>query len=243
MLRTFKADLHVHTCLSPCGDLKMSPKAIAKKAKEMSIDILGVCDHNSAENVPAVMEAAADYEISILPGLEVTSSEEIHILALFDSVWAALRLQDVIYAHLPGENDEETFGMQVVVNKNDEVLHFNTRLLIGASTLSVDDLLNHIHALEGIAVASHIDRESFSLLGQLGFIPADIALDGLEVSSKLSYEQALTQYDVRFPIVQSSDAHHPDDIGRSVTHFYLEEGTAAEIRKAFLNLEGRMVIH
>jgi predicted metal-dependent phosphoesterase TrpH len=119
MLRTMKADLHIHTCLSPCGELEMSPKGIAEQAKIKEIDILGICDHNSSENVPALIKAAQKYEIVVLPGMEVTSQEEVHILALFDELESALELQEIIYAHLHGENDEKAFGMQVVVNEDD----------------------------------------------------------------------------------------------------------------------------
>jgi predicted metal-dependent phosphoesterase TrpH len=243
MLKIFKADLHIHTCLSPCADLKMSPTTIAMKARESSIDILGICDHNSAENVPAVIEAAAEYEIRVLPGIEVTSLEEIHILALFDNVSSALHLQELIYKNLPGENDEEAFGMQVVVNKNDEVLHFNKKLLIGASTFTIDKVIHLIHDFNGIAIAAHIDRESFSLLGQLGFLPDNLELDALEISRRMSFEKAASQYDFPLPIIQSSDAHFPDDIGKGYTQFYMKEGTAKEIKMAFLNRKGRKILH
>jgi len=243
MLKMFKTDLHVHTCLSPCADLKMSPTTIALKAKESSIDILGICDHNSAENVPAVMQAAAEYDIRVLPGIEVTSLEEVHILALFNNLESALRLQERIYQNLPGENDEEAFGMQVVVNRNNEVLHFNKKLLIGASTISLENVIRLIHELNGIAIASHIDRESYSLLGQLGFIPDDLELDALEISSRLSHRTALSRFKYPIPIIQSSDAHFPEEIGRSYTRFHMEERTTKEIKMAFQNKEGRKILH
>ena len=199
MLRNFKADLHIHTCLSPCTDLDMSPQAIALQAKRREIDILGICDHNSAENVPAVMRAADQFAIRVLPGMEVTSQEEVHVLALFDELEPALALQEIVYANLPGENDEEAFGMQVVVNAEGEVLHFNPRLLIGASTLSIEEVTDHIKALDGLAIASHIDREGFSLLGQLGFVPEHLALDALEISPRISLEEAEQRFHPELP--------------------------------------------
>ena len=182
-LKMFTADLHVHTCLSPCAELSMSPAAIADRAQELHIDILGICDHNTAENIPAVIQAANRHRIQVLSGMEVCTAEEIHILALFDNVDDALRLQSIIYDNLPGKNDEDAFGMQVVVNAAGEVLRFNDKLLIGASTLPIDEVVRTIHNLNGLAVASHIDRPSFSLIGQLGFIPDNLELDALEVSS------------------------------------------------------------
>lgn len=243
MLRTFKADLHVHTCLSPCADLKMSPQSIAEQAANQAIHILGICDHNSAENVPAMLKAAKKFKIAVLPGIEITSKEEVHILALFDELNEALSLQEIIYAHLPGENDEETFGMQVIVNENNEVLGFNKKLLIGATTIPLEEVIRIIHSFNGIAVASHIDRESFSIISQLGFIPEDLELDALEISPHITLEEAKKRFENNYPITCSSDAHYPDEIGKGSTSFFLKEGTTTEIRKAFKNENGRKLIH
>jgi len=243
MLKIHKADLHIHTCLSPCSDLSMSPRGIAEQAKKMDLDILGICDHNSAENVPAVMKAAGKYKIRVIPGLEVASREEVHLLALFDRPESAFKLQKIVYDHLPGENDETAFGMQVVVNHKDEVLRFNKKLLIGASTLPLEEVVDTIHSLEGIAIASHIDREGFSLIGQLGFIPENLGLDALEISPATTFEAAQARFKPRQPLTTSSDAHYLKDIGKSYTSFILKEGTLAEIRKAFLNEKGRRIIH
>jgi len=243
MLKTMKADLHIHTCLSPCAELEMSPLAIAEQAKIKEIDILGICDHNSAENVPAVMKAARKLKINVLPGLEITSQEEVHILALFDELEPAFKLQEIIYDNLPGENDEEVFGMQVVVNEKGEVLHFNNKLLIGASTLSIEEVTQLIHSLNGLVIASHIDREGFSLISQLGFIPKNLNLDALEISPLITYEEALKKFKPNFPLTRSSDAHFLKDIGQCFTSFHVEKGTTEEIKKAFLNQEGRRIIN
>lgn len=243
MLRTFKADLHVHTCLSPCTELDMSPIEIAHQANVKKIDIIGICDHNSAENAPAVMKAAKKFEICILPGIEVTSQEEVHVLALFDEVKNAEELQDYVYQNLPGENDEDAFGMQVVVNDKDEVLGFNKKLLIGATTIPLEEIIRIIHEFGGIAIASHIDREAFSIIGQLGFIPENLELDALEISPHTTIEEAKIRYKDNYPITCSSDAHYPDDIGKGYTSFLLKEGTVTEIKKALRNEEGRELIH
>jgi hypothetical protein len=243
MLRTFKADLHIHTCLSPCADLEMSPRGIAQRASEKKIDILGICDHNSAENVPALMEAARPFRISVLAGMEVTSQEEVHILGLFDRLEAALKLQETVYARLPGENDEDAFGMQVVVNHEGEVLHFNKKLLIGASTLALEEVISLIHSLDGLAIASHVDREGFSLIGQLGFIPEGLKIDALEVSALMSHEEAQKKFDAHYPLTSFSDAHRLEEIGQAWTSFWLKEGTVEEIKKALLNSEGRKILN
>jgi len=242
MLRPFKADLHIHTCLSPCTELNMSPQAILTSAKKKGIDILGICDHNSSENSPAVMKAAEPMNIGILPGMEVTSQEEVHVLALFDAIENALKLQEHVYKNLPGENDQDAFGMQVIVNEKEEVLGFSDKLLIGATTIPLDEVIRLIHSLSGIAIASHIDREAFSIIGQLGFVPEALELDALEISPKVTYEDAKTTYPYDYPITSSSDAHYPEDIGKTFTSFLLEDKTVTEIKKALKQEEGRRII-
>jgi predicted metal-dependent phosphoesterase TrpH len=242
MLRPFKADLHIHTCLSPCTELDMSPKEILTTAKKKEIDIIGICDHNSSENSLAVMNAAKKMNINIFPGMEVTSLEEVHVLALFGEIENALKLQEHIYENLPGENDEDAFGMQVIVNEKEEVLGLNNKLLIGATTIPLEKIIKTIHSLEGIAIASHIDRESFSIIAQLGFIPDNLELDALEISPAITREEAKKKYSDNYPITCSSDAHYPDDIGKAFTSFLLKDATLTEIKKALKNEDGRKLI-
>ena len=243
MLRPFKADLHVHTCLSPCTERDMSPKEIVNRAKIKEIDIIGICDHNSSENSSAVIKAAKKMNINVFPGLEVTSQEEVHVLALFDEVKNALKMQKYVYENLPGENDEEAFGMQVIVNEKEEVVGFNNKLLIGATTIPLEEIIQTIHSFDGIAIASHIDRESFSIIGQLGFIPDNLELDALEISPNITLEDAKRRFKNNYPITCFSDAHYPDDIGKAFTSFLLKDGSVAEIKKALKNEEGRKLIH
>jgi PHP family Zn ribbon phosphoesterase len=243
MLRPFKADLHIHTCLSPCTELDMFPQVILKAAKKKEIDIIGVCDHNSSENSQAVMNAARKMNIIVFPGMEVTSQEEVHVLALFEEIENALKLQENVYANLPGENDEEAFGMQVIVNEKEEVLGLSNKLLIGATTIPLEKIIKIIHSLNGIAIASHIDRESFSLISQLGFIPDNLELDALEISPAITPQEARKRYSEKYPITCSSDAHYPDDVGKAFTSFLLEEATLAEVKKALKNEDGRKLIH
>ena len=243
MLSLFKADLHIHTCLSPCTELDMSPKGILFSAQKKEIDIIGICDHNSSENSLAVIDAAKKMNIYVIPGMEVTSQEEVHVVALFDGRESALKLQECVYENLPGENDEEAFGLQVVMNEKEEVQGLNNKLLIGATTIPLEEIIRIIHSFDGIAIASHIDRESFSIIGQLGFIPEDLELDALEISPHITFEEAKKRYPYNYPITCSSDAHYPDDIGKSFTSFLLKDGTVAEIRKALKNEDGRKLIH
>ena len=235
-MRKVRADLHLHTCLSPCADTQMQATAIVEQAKKVGLDMIGICDHNSAENVAAVVKAGVRKDIAVIPGMEVTSSEEVHILGLFNTEQDLMHLQDMVYENLPGENSQEAFGPQLVVDEWDNVVGTNSRLLIGATTLNVEQIVDAIHKWAGLAIASHIDRERFSLIGQLGFIPEGLKLDALEVSRPSSGVQ---KYD--YPVVTFSDAHFLEDIGRSPTCFMIEDASLGEIKKALRREMGRRV--
>jgi predicted metal-dependent phosphoesterase TrpH len=244
MLQCFNADLHIHTCLSPCGDLLMSPKRVVEKAAENKIDIIAICDHNSAENVQAAINVGADYEITILAGMEITSVEEAHILALFDNAEAVLDLQKKVYENLAGENNEKVFGEQIIANEFDEVEGYNKRLLIGATALTIKTLVDEIHKRNGLAIAAHVDRQSFSIISQLGFIPPDLELDALEISANINRSLAAERFPEinKFPLITSSDAHFLRDIGKAKTSFLLKEPTFNEMKKALILEDGRKVL-
>jgi hypothetical protein len=222
----------------------MGPKVIVEKALQHGLDVIGISDHNSSENVPAVMKAAQDRNLTVLPGMEVTSKEEVHILAVFDSVDRALQLQEIVYEHLHGENDAEAFGLQVVVNEDHDVLGFNKRLLAGATELSVEQVVDSICGLEGLAIAAHVDRETFGILGQLGFIPGELRLDALELSANTRPEEARRRFPeyAGYAFVRSSDAHSAGDIGKVWTSLLLCEPSTREIKMALHGEDGRGVL-
>lgn len=244
MLHSIFADLHIHTCLSPCASLDMTPKKIVAAAQKMGLDLIAVTDHNSAENVTSVIMAAQDTDLHVIPGFEITTSEEAHIIALFGTVEDAMAIQKTIFDNLqPGENDEELFGMQVIANELDEVEGFNKKLLIGATGLSVDQVVNAIHKHNGLAIAAHIDREAFSLISQLGFIPPDLSLDGVEISKRTSIQKAIKQFSMyNLPMLTSSDSHEIDNIGSRTTQLLVEAPTFEELRFALAGENGRKII-
>jgi PHP family Zn ribbon phosphoesterase len=220
----------------------MNPRQIVDRARERGLDIIAITDHNSAENVEATRRAAKGTGITVWGGMEITSSEEVHILALFEGQDALRRMQDMVYDSLPArENDEKTYGHQVIVNEFKEVLGFNTRLLIAATGLNARRILDEIALLGGISVASHIDRQAFSVLSQLGFIPEDLRFDALELSPNVSKAEAEAKFASlkRFPWVSFSDAHHITDIGRKATTLLIKEPTLDEMRQALADGGGR----
>jgi PHP family Zn ribbon phosphoesterase len=210
----------------------------------MGLDMIAICDHNSAENTAAFIRAGDERGLKVLPGIEVTSKEEIHLIALFDTPKDCTALQNLIYQNLPGENMEEVFGPQTVVNERDETVGVNRRMLIGATLLPFEQIVSLIHSLRGVAIASHIDRQAFSLLGQLGFIPEGIPLDGLEISFHTSKEEAKNRFGSyrHYSFLWFSDAHYLEDIGKSFTCFLLERTTSEEVKMALHDQEGRRVM-
>jgi hypothetical protein len=245
MLKRFRGDFHIHTCLSPCADLTMSPKRVVEKAVKENLDMIAICDHNSAENVGAAIAAASNKKITVLPGMEVTTVEEVHIIALFDELHQVLDLQRIVYEHLPPEeNREDIFGEQIVANEFDDVEGYNNRLLMAATQLTLEKWVDEIHRLGGLVIAAHIDREAYnSIIGQLGFIPPDLELDALEISSHTSRSRALERYPEieKYPLISSSDAHYLQDIGKVTSSFLLGAPGVDEIRKAFKKQDGRHV--
>ncbi len=222
----------------------MSPKRIAERAHRERLDMLGICDHNSAENVKAAIRAGGKNGITIIPGMEVTTAEEVHIMALFPRPEDALKLQRVIYRSLPaGNNQPNLFGDQIIANEFDDVEGFNPRLLSAATGLTVDELVSKIHKYGGLAIASHIDRETNGIIGQLGFIPDGLAVDGLEISSadRLAETSERNPEIGKYPVLAASDAHFLNDIGRSRTYWTMAAPTFTEIRLALLGIKGRHI--
>jgi len=236
--------MHIHSCLSPCADWDMSPKRIVQKSFKVGLDLIAVCDHNTAENAGATMREGKNRGVHVLPGLEICSKEEVHILALFSELDQALEMQAHVYSYLPGENSPEVFGYQVVANECDEVLGENPRLLIGATRLGLHDIVEKTHQLEGLSLSCHVDRPAYGIINQLGFIPADLALDGVEVSWRVTPADAhktVPGID-NFACVTASDAHFLDDIGKVRTVFRMAEPTLEEIRMALLEKDGRRIL-
>lgn len=242
-MKMYRGDLHIHTCLSPCADLEMCPSTIVKRSLEKGLNLIAVCDHNSAENAGAVLKAGRSQGLHVLPGMEINSSEEVHILALFNDEKQAGTMQDIIYSHLEGINRPDVFGEQIVVNELDEVERCNDRLLIGSTGLGLDEIVNEIHNIGGLSIASHVDRPSYSILSQLGFIPEDLALDAVELSPRAD-DRFLADRggDIGgLPVIRSSDAHFPGDIGKVSTCFYMKAPRVEELRLAFQGLSDRRV--
>lgn len=212
----------------------MTPRAIVRTALEKKLDLIAICDHNSARNTAATVRAAKGSRLTVIPGIEITSSEEVHFVGLFQKVEDAEAVQEEVYARLFGQNNEDVFGYQVVVDEDDQVEDLDQRLLIGATTLAAERVAELIHRFRGLAIASHVDRSGFGIFGQLGFIPEQLRLDALEVSRRMDFQTARNKYPQcrDYPLITSSDAHSLEDVGAAVTQFSMEAPTFQDLRKA-----------
>lgn len=238
-MRQYRLDLHIHSCLSACAELDMTPLRIIQRASELKLDMIALSDHNSARNAEVAMELGRKAGITVLPALEIATSEEAHVLALFQSMEAAGAMQDALYAELPG-GVEGKAEWQVLVNAEDEVLGFEGKMLLGASARPLKEIVHATKALGGLAIASHVDREAFSVMSQLGFVPEDVFFDAFEVLVPNRARTGL-MFHPAVPWVTHSDAHRLDDIGRRVTIMEAHEPSFAELALALKGEGGRSV--
>lgn len=244
MPRRVEADLHVHTLLSACAAVEMLPDLIIGEAQNKGLDLIAITDHNTADNVWAVLEAAKGSSVKVLPGMECETQEGIHVVCIFDNLDAALALQDEVYAALPDTpRGHESFDEQMKVDALGEFLGFNEHLCSAPTDIRLEDLVERVRSLDGLAIPAHVDRPSMSLIAVLGFVPPDLMVPALEISKNTTVEQAAA----KFPsirgrsIISSSDAHCLGDLGATRTVLYLESRSAAEIRLACEGSDGRYI--
>ncbi|MCY1633326.1 PHP domain-containing protein [Marinifilum sp. D737] len=243
-MRKYRADLHTHTVLSPCGDLEMSPVNIVQKARERGIDILGITDHNSTLHAPLIKELAVKEGIMVLMGAEVTTKEEVHCLCFFKDEDKLSDFQKYLDQHLPKiPNDENKFGYQVVVNEKEEIVDEVECLLISGLSQSIEEIERKVHDLEGLFIPAHINKMMNSIISQLGFLPPDLNVDALELSHHITKEEFLkkNKYLSEYNFIKSSDAHYVENIGNTWTNFYLEQLNFEEVKKALRGEGGRRV--
>jgi len=245
MMRWFRADLHVHTLLSPCAAVEMTPRNIIRHAQSAGVDIVAITDHNAGDNVAAALRAAEGTTVTILPGMEVQTREEVHVLTLFDKMRNFVKWCGFITAHRSNLiNDEKKFGAQFVVNEADEWIRTEENMLLASTTLGFDEVTRGASAMGGISIAAHIDRPCFSILSQLGFIPPGAAPDAVEVSRNMQWDGARMKFPAigTLPVIASSDAHTIDDfVSGPKTMFLMEAPSLSEIRQALVGEEGRRI--
>ncbi len=245
-MKAFRADLHIHTVLSPCGSLEMSPEQIIKSAIEKGLDIIGIADHNSTRQSRIIKEYGKQNDVFVLCGAEVNTKEEVHCLAFFETENQLDEFQNYLDQHLPYiQNKPELFGDQVWVDLEGNILGEEDRLLIVGIDQSIDEVAGKVEALDGIFIPAHVDRPRYSISSQLGFISPDLKVSALEVSRVSHLQEVLKKYSwiKDYPVLTNSDAHVPEDIGAGYSTFLLEELSFKEIKKALYNEDGRKILN
>jgi len=241
-MKAFRADLHLHTVLSPCGDLEMSPARLVEQAHLLGLNIIGITHHNSTKHAPLVEKLANKKGIFTLCGAEVTSKEEVHLLCFMPNEERLKNLQNYIDEHLKKiPNKPNYFGEQLLVNEKEEILNEEPYLLINALDQDVDEISAFVYEQGGIFIPAHIDRATFSLTSQLGFVPPDLKCHAYEISKHTTKEQMIgtAPYLKNACFIQSSDAHYITDVASAFSVMHLEELTFDEIKKALAGIDGR----
>lgn len=225
-------DLHIHSCLSPCADLEMSPRAIVERALAAGLDAIAITDHNSARNTPALADCCRESGLAALFGLEISTAEEVHTLALFDTLAQAASMTEWIYDSLPKRvNQPEVFGDQPVVTADETIIELEWRLLAGASRHTVREVGAKVHELGGLFIAAHIDRPVFSLFSQLGLLADDEGFDALELS-RFADAALWRERSGGLPLLRSSDSHYLADIGSGWSEAELETFSVAGLQNS-----------
>jgi len=242
-MKKFRADLHVHTVLSPCAEAEMIPPLIVQKALELNIDLIAITDHNASANVSAVQKAAAGSNLKVLPGMEVQTREDVHLLCLFECLHELESWQIAVNKSLPDTlNRAEFFGEQYVVDENGEYIRTETRMLLTSTRFSIDDVFEQVNALGGLVIPAHVERTSYGLFPTLGLLADQWPILGFEISRHTTAEKARVAFPAigNYSLIQNGDVHRLDEfIGSTI--FMLEEPTVCEIRKALKGEDHREV--
>lgn len=204
------SDLHIHSCLSPCANDDMTPANICGMAALKGLQMIAVTDHNSARNLPTVKKCCDAYGLLMIPGMEITTREEVHLLGYFETVEQALEFSEFLRPHLPkAKNKPKFFGNQFIMDEDDNVIAEEDALLIGASDLRLSELTGLIRERGGVPVPAHINRGSNGLLINLGLMPDELSFTAVEVWRALPCAHTPQVGKV---ILHSSDAHQLGDI-------------------------------
>jgi len=219
----------------------MIPPLIVRAARDKGLDLIAITDHNASANVAAVQQAARGSGLTVLPGMEVQTREEVHMLCVFDTLEQIAAWQQIVDAQLPAlDNDIEHFGEQFVVDADGDFIRRETRLLIVSTSLSLEETVGHVNMIGGLAIPAHVDRKAFGLIENLGFVPPDLPIAAIEVSRHLPPADAVQKFPQLkgYPLVQGGDAHRLDELlGANV--FELAAPTVAELKMALARTLGR----
>ncbi|MDD2385703.1 MAG: PHP domain-containing protein [Bacteroidales bacterium] len=231
----YKADLHIHTVLSPCGDLSMSPSEIIKKAVEKNIDIIGITDHNSSLNAEVTHNIGKKNGVYVMLGVEVNTREEVHSICFMPDMTSLNDFQDFLdskQTFFP--NSPDKFGDQFIVDENENIIGEIEHLLINSLDLSINELADRVAQMNGIFIPAHVDRPRYSISSQLGIVPDNLNFNVMELSPFAQNNDFLEKFPwfKNYNYITNSDAHFITDIGKSYNCLQLEHLCFDEIKTA-----------
>lgn len=228
-MKSYYYDLHIHSCLSPCGDNDCTPANIAGMAAVKGLDVIALTDHNSCRNCVPCMKAAEEYGVLCIPGMELTTAEEVHAVCLFRSAEAALAFDEYVYGKLQKiPNKEKIFGEQLIYGCDDNIAGHEPNLLINATDIMFDDVWDLAKSYDGVMFPSHLDKTTTSLISNLGFIPPGSKFTTAEIKNMDNYHRLKKEHPFleHCRIVSNSDAHYLEDINEPGLTLETEELTA-----------------
>ncbi len=241
-MKWYRADLHIHSVLSPCSGLEMSPRNIMKRAKDKGLSLISITDHNSMANCAVYEKAAHEQELVFFWGMEIQTIEEIHLIVLFYDSEAAKVFDVQLYESLlPLKNNPDYFGDQVVIDEDENIIRFEEKALINSSRWTLEEVVKRLEILDAFFFPAHIDSDSYSIIGQLGFIPPELKFPALGITAKCDLDRFLRNHRElsTYSFIRNSDAHYLEDIGSGYTDFYLQTPTIQEMRLACQKTRGR----
>lgn len=243
-MHSILADFHIHTLLSPCAEIEMTPHHIVMRAAEFGIGAVAITDHNASANALTAVKAGERYGVKVFPGMEVECLEEAHIVVLFDTLKQLNAWQQLVDGKMNGLlNNAEKFGGQFVVDDDDNFIREEERLLLAPLRMTAAEVVREAERLGGMSIAAHIDRPSYSIVGQLGFIEPDFGFAAAEISAagwRASKQSKLQRVAGYLPFVTDSDAHNIMDFVQGPKNLItVEELTVAELKLALTNSSGR----
>ncbi len=239
----FYYDLHMHSCLSPCGDNDNTPGNIVGMCALKELNVIALTDHNTCKNCPAVTKIAAEYGITVIPGMELTTSEEVHVVCLFYTLEDAMRFDAYVEEHqLPIPNDTLRFGDQIIMNEKDEQIGTVDHLLLAATDISFTECYDLVHSFNGIMIPAHIDKPSDSVTSQLGFVPEGSKFTCFEIANKDNLEKMyrINPYLKSCNAINDSDAHYLWLIHEAVNVIDAKENSVAAILQVLTGNEHKL---
>ncbi len=243
-MQKYRADLHIHTVLSPCADLEMTPVKIVEKAKEAGLHIIGITDHNSTKNAKLIRQLAEKEGVYVLTGAEVTTKEEVHCLAFFEQDHQLDEFQNYLDTHISKiSNPHGHFGYQPVVDADEKILEMIPYYLASALNKGISSIQKYVYELNGIFIPAHVNRPMNGLFSHLGFIPKNLKFDALGITGRTSENHVRKHYDLdsKISLLYNSDAHILNQIGSAFSVFNIDKINFKEIKMALNQQDNRFV--